>query len=209
MLPETGTRYQGYQKSLPWASMKFAGLHLRQRDAISCGPSVAVMAAALLAPDYGTPLGGAGAESWFDAEQARVHHAVNRIWPRRLGMTPRGLAGAINRHSPVRYRWRLCRGLLRRTDPLDDVLAAVLDGFPVAMLVGRFIPRHWVLFVGEGAAADQLRCYEPTSGQTRPVEVVRVQRAELTGPGFPRPFAFVLPGPQRPRPRCASQPVEL
>jgi len=89
------------------------------------------------------------------------------------------------------------------------VLAAVHDGFPVAMLVGGFIPRHWVLFVGGRAGADQLRCYEPTSGETRPVEVVRVQRAELTGLGFPRPFAFVLPSPERPWPRCASQPVEL
>lgn len=184
--------------------MKFAGLRLRQRDGISCGPSVAVVAAALLAPDYGAPLGGPGSASWFAAEQARVHHAANRIWPRRLGMTPRGLAGAINRHSPVRYRWRPSRGLLRRTDPLDDVLAALHEGFPVAMLVGRFIPRHWVLFVGVQDGGNQLRCYEPSSGRTRPVDVGCVQRAELTGVGFPRPFAFVLPGAGWPRPRCAT-----
>lgn len=204
MLPETDTRYQGYQNWLAWTTMKFAGLHLRQRDGISCGPTVAVLAAALLAPGYGAALGGTGAASWFDAEQVRVHRAVNRIWPRRLGMTPGGLAGAINRHSPVRYRWRLCRGLLRRTDPLDDVLAAVRDGFPVAMLVGSFIPRHWVLFVGAQDGGHQLPCYEPSSGRTRPVEVAAVQRAELTGLGFARPFAFVLPGPRRPRPRCAA-----
>ncbi|WNG81858.1 hypothetical protein C6A86_027555 [Mycobacterium sp. ITM-2016-00316] len=190
--------------------MKFAGLRLRQRDGISCGPSVAVLAAALLKPDYGTPLGGAAAASWFDAEQVRVHHAVNRIWPRRLGMTPRGLAGAIGEHSPVRYRWRLCLGLLRRTDPLDDVVAAIRDGFPVAMLVGRFIPRHWVLIVGVEPGTDvpagdgQLRCYEPSSGRTRVVDVAAVRRAELNGLGFPRPFAFVLPVPGRPRPRCAT-----
>lgn len=184
--------------------MKFAGLHLRQRDRISCGPSVAVLAAALLAPGYGTPLGGAGASSWFDAEQGRVHRAANRVWPRRLGMTPRGMASAINGHGPVRYRWRLCRGLLRRTDPLDDVLAAVRAGFPVAMLVGRFIPRHWVLFVGVRDGGGRLRCYEPTSGRTRTVDIAAVRRAELTGVGFPRPFAFVLPAVGRPRPRCAS-----
>jgi len=184
--------------------MKYAGLYLRQRDGISCGPSVAVVAAALLAPDYATSLDGAAAVSWFAAEQARVHRSANRIWPRRLGMTPRGLARAIDGRSPIRYRWRLCRGLLRRTDPLDDVLAAVRDGFPVAMLVGRFIPRHWVLFVGVQAEGHQLRCYEPTSGATRRVDVVCVQRAELTGMGFPRPFAFVLPGRGRPRPRCVT-----
>lgn len=207
MLPETDTRYQGYQKWLPWVVMKFAGLRLRQRDGISCGPSVAVLAAALLKADYGRPLGGAGAASWFDAEQLRVHHAVSRIWPRRLGMTPGGLARAIGEHSPVRYRWRLCLGLLRRTDPLDDVVAAVRDGFPVAMLVGRFIPRHWVLIVavdGAPAGEGQLRCYEPSSGATRVVDVGAVRRAELTGLGFPRPFAFVLPVAGRPRPRCAT-----
>ncbi|MDZ7882519.1 MAG: hypothetical protein U5N53_06225 [Mycobacterium sp.] len=184
--------------------MKFAGLRLRQRDGISCGPSVAVLAAALLEPDYGRPLGGAGAESWFAAEQVRVHHAVNRVWPRRLGMTPRGMAGSISEQSPVRYRWRLCLGLLRRTDPLDDVMAAVRDGFPVAMLVGRFIPRHWVLITGVPAGDGQLHCYEPSSGITRVVGVAAVRRAELTGLGFPRPFAFVLPVPGRPRPRCAT-----
>lgn len=82
--------------------MSFAGLHLRQRDGISCGPSVAVVAAALLKPGYGHALRDAGAAAWFDAEQVRVHRAANRVWPRRLGMTPRGLAAAINEHGAVR-----------------------------------------------------------------------------------------------------------
>ena len=84
------------------------------------------------------------------------------------------------------------------------MLAAVHDGFPVAMLVGRIIPRHWVLFTGGQAEGRQLRCYEPASGVTRPVSIGRVRRAELTGLGFPRPFVFVLPGPGRPRPRCVT-----
>ena len=36
----------------------------------------------------------------------------------------------------------------RPHDRLTDVLRDVNAGWPVAMLVGRFIPRHWVLIVG-------------------------------------------------------------
>ena len=64
-------------------------------------------------------------------------------------------------------------------------------GWPVAMLVGRFIPRHWVLIVG--AIGTTLQCYEPSSGEVRQVGVDAVQRSRLTGLGYPRPFAFVLP----------------
>lgn len=190
--------------------MRFAGLHLRQRDGISCGPSVAVVAAALLKPEYGLALRDADATSWFDAEQIRVHRAVNRVWPRRLGMTPRGLAAAINEHSVVRYGWRLSRG---RRDPLSDVVGTLREGRPVAMLVGRFIPRHWVLFVGVVPGTDgrpvRLRCWEPSSGFVRVVDVAAVRGGRLAGVGYPRPFAFVLPGSGRPRTRCVHQRVEL
>lgn len=186
--------------------MSFAGLHLRQRDGISCGPSVAVVAAALLKPGYGHALSDAGAAAWFDAEQVRVHRAANRVWPRRLGMTPRGLAAAINEHGAVRYRWRLSRG---RGDPLSDVIGSLRAGRPVAMLVGRVLPRHWVLFVGiePGTAGRQarLRCWEPSSGFVRMVDVAAVRGGRLTGVGYPRPFAFVLPGAGRRRTRCVHQ----
>ena len=79
--------------------------------------------------------------SWFDDEQLRVHAEVNRVWPRMLGTTPMGIARALTTRSEVRgvrYRWRLFRG---RRDRLTDVLHAVKAGWPVAMLVGRFIPQ--------------------------------------------------------------------
>jgi deazaflavin-dependent oxidoreductase (nitroreductase family) len=59
------------------------------------------------------------------------------------------------------------------------------------MLIGRFIPRHWVLMVA--AAEHELECYEPSSGQVRPVTVDAMRRSRLTGLGYPRPFAFVVP----------------
>lgn len=167
--------------------MKLAGL--RQRDGVTCGPTVAVVAGAMLDPAYRARL---DTPDWFDAEQDRVHRLVNRFWPRRLGTTPSGVVRAINAHSPVRYRWRLFGGLWPGAgDGLADVLAAVRSGRPVAMLVGRFVPRHWVLLVGAGEG--RLQSYEPSSGQVRELELTAVRRGGLTGLGFPTPFAFVLP----------------
>ena len=87
--------------------MKLAALHLRQRDGVTCGPTVAVVAGALLDPGRQAKLSD---PAWFAGEQARVHREVNRLWPRRLGTTPTGMARALTaRSSPagVRYRWRL------------------------------------------------------------------------------------------------------
>ncbi|MBV8927761.1 MAG: hypothetical protein JO152_01380 [Mycobacteriaceae bacterium] len=170
--------------------MRLEGLRLRQRDATTCGPSVAVVAGALVDPAYGATLTGSPS-SWFDAEQARIHAEVNRVWPRMLGTTPAGIARALTVRTRVRgvsYRWRLFRG---RADRLTDVLRCVNTGWPVAMLVGRFIPRHWVLIVA--VSGETLWCYEPSSGEVRAVEVAEVRRARLTGLGYPRPFAFVMP----------------
>jgi hypothetical protein len=168
--------------------MKLAALHLRQRDGVTCGPTVAVVAGALLDPGR---QGDLADPAWFADEQARVHAEVNRIWPRWLGTTPTGMARALTARSSssgVRYRWRLFRG---RRDRLSDVRRAVAADLPVAMLIGRFIPRHWVLIVDVDWL--QWQCYEPSSGEVRSVEVAAVRRSRLSGLGYPRPFAFVLP----------------
>ncbi|WP_083410369.1 hypothetical protein [Mycolicibacterium rutilum] len=172
--------------------MKLSGPVLRQRDGVTCGPTVAVVAGLLLDPHARTHLDDRdGGLAWCAAEQARVHADINRVWPRRLGTTPRGLVRAFDAHSRrlgVRYRWRFFRG---RRDRLADVRSAVADGWPVAMLVGRVIPRHWVLIVA--VDGPRLDCFEPTSGQVRTVDIDSIRRARLTGVGFARPFAFVLP----------------
>jgi hypothetical protein len=168
--------------------VKLAGLRLRQRDGVSCGPTVAVVAGALLDPRFQARL---STTEWFANEQARVHAQVNRIWPRRLGTTPRGMARALNAHGSargVRYQWRLFRG---RRDKLTDVVRAVEAGWPVATLIGRVIPRHWVLIVG--VAGGDFECYEPSSGEVRSVDLNDVRWSRLIGLGYPRPFAFVLP----------------
>jgi hypothetical protein len=169
-----------------------------QRDGVTCGPSVAVMAGALLDADYGARLFAANtdrAQQWFSAEQGRVHKAVNMVWPRALGTTPAGMARAITAHSRargVRYRWRR----VRRDDALADVIAALAGGWPVAMLIGAVIPRHWVLFTE--LAGSALRCYDPATGLLQTVSADDIRAANLGALGFPRPFAFVLPDLSRP-----------
>lgn len=157
---------------------------LRQRDGVTCGPSVAVMAGALMDADYRTPLDTPRAQEWFHAEQGRVHRAVNVLWPRALGTTPAGMARALSAHG-TRYRWRPAGR------SLSDVLAAVAAGWPVAMLIGAAVPRHWVLLTESDGAA--LRCYEPSSGHLVPVSAGEIAAGRLEKLGFPRPFAFVLP----------------
>ena len=184
--------------------MKLAGYPLRQRDGYSCGPTVAVVAVALLDGRYRARLD--DGPDWFAAEQGVVHRQANRVWPRRLGMTPVGLAAVLTVRSPVRYRWRIHRGLLPgRQDPATDVVTAVRAGHPVAMLIGHVIPRHWVLIVaGDG---NRLRCFDPASGQVRTTTVGAIRKAHVEGLGFGRPFALVLPA--RPGTRCAPQNVKL
>ncbi|AEV73042.1 hypothetical protein MycrhN_2454 [Mycolicibacterium rhodesiae NBB3] len=172
--------------------MKIAGLRLRQRDGVTCGPSVALMAGAVLDPArYAALADPDSGAALFAAEQLRVHADVNRVWPRRLGTTPWGMARALTAMGAtagVCYRWRLFRG---RRDSLADVVAAVRRGRPVAMLLRQVVPRHWVLIVD--AADDTLSCYEPSSGEVRPVDIAAIRESRLAGLGFPRPFVFVLP----------------
>lgn len=174
--------------------MKLDGLRLRQRDSTTCGPTVAVVGGALLDPDYRSTLTDSP-RSWFDDEQLRIHTEVNRVWPRMLGTTPMGIARALTARTKSRgvtYRWRPFRG---RRDRLADVVHFVSQGWPVAMLVGRFIPRHWVLIVG--VKGETLRCYEPSSGDVRPANIDALRHSRLTGLGYRRPFAFVLPSSKK------------
>lgn len=160
---------------------------LRQRDRVTCGPSVAVMAGALLDAEYGAPLQADRAQQWFHSEQGRVHRAVNVVWPRALGTTPAGMARAFNAHSAIPYRWRPAR----RRDGLTDVLSALANGWPVAMLIGAAIPRHWVLLTE--IDGDDIRCYEPSAGNLLSVPMASVPAGRLEELGYPRVFAFVVP----------------
>ena len=165
-------------------ALDFAKLKLRQRDGVTCGPSAAIVGAAMLNPEYAAKLEKAG---WFEDEQESLHRRLNVVWPRALGTTPWGMVEALNAHSAARgvqYRWRFAQG---PSDRLLDVREAVLAGWPVAMLIGKVIPRHWVLLVGR--SGERFRFYEPSAG-----DVLMATPAELRGGlGFPQVFGYVLP----------------
>lgn len=166
-----------------------ARLRLQQRDGVTCGPSVAIVGSAMLDPEYAEQLRRAG---WFADEQRRLHRRVNRWWPRALGTTPVGMVRALSRHSAVSYCWRFS-GCGRES--LLDVRESLLLGYPVPMLVGRILPRHWVLLVGLTGAGG-FRCYEPSSGEIRQVGAVDIRTAKLNGVGYPRAFGFVVAAPR-------------
>ncbi|GAA2615778.1 hypothetical protein GCM10010399_53430 [Dactylosporangium fulvum] len=155
---------------------------VRQTDGFTCGPTVAMVASANLDPAYAATIDDPA------AEQHRIHRAANRIWPRKLGTTPWGVAAVISSHAEAlgtRYGWKLFR------QDLGDVVAAVESGWPVPLLVGRIVPRHWVLIVGHADGVFQ--CFNPSSGRIAdvPIEALHDKRAQ--GVGFPRPYAVVLP----------------
>jgi hypothetical protein len=170
-------------------ALDFTKLKLRQRDGVTCGPSAAIVAAAMLDPDYAARLEQAG---WFQAEQATLHRQLNAVWPRALGTTPFGMVEALNSHrdrSGLRYHWRFAR-----FTRLDEIRDAVVRERPVPMLLGKVIPRHWVLLIGH--QSGRFRIYDPGVG-----DVLLATAAELRGGlGFPQVFGYVVPEPVVPEP---------
>lgn len=193
-----------------------AGAVLDQVDGTTCGSAVLVALAAWADPAEverlearsagARSLTGGGFGAAYDARQKQVHRETNRFWPQALGTTPWAAVRWLHDHVPAAGRHRV--RLVDDTSPadVDALIAAVgaaLDaGRPVPLLVGSFVPRHYVMALGhekegrgaERADGDGWRVYEPTSGQVRPVDLAAV-RARRLAPllGFDRLHAALLP----------------
>ena len=160
--------------------------------------------ARLEAMPSGTPtMVGGGFGAAYDARQKQVHRQSNRIWPQALGTTPWGAARWLRDHVPAagRYRVRLVDDTSAGdvTALVAAVEAALDAGRPVPLLVGAFVPRHYVMAMrrhGEGPGGDGWRVYEPTSGQVRLVDLAAVRERRLAPLlGFDRLHAALLPSP--------------
>jgi hypothetical protein len=144
----------------------------------------------------GPGVGGPGFAARFGARQKQVHRESTRFWPRALGTSPWGMTAWLRRNVPGagRYRVRLIDDV--SSDDLDDVIsrttAALAAGRPVPLLIGSFVPRHYVLALSAGAGAWHV--YEPSGGEVRQVSPAEV-RARALAPllGFPRWHAALLP----------------
>ena len=185
---------------------RHAGAVLDQVDGTTCGSAVLVALAAWADPaeaDAGwrrPPAGsrcvGAGFGARYDARQKQVHGETNRFWPQALGTTPWGAVRWLRDHAPAagRYRVRLVDDTSAAdvAQVIDAVGAALAAGRPVPLLVGSFVPRHYVLALR--ADGDGWRVYEPTSGQVRLLDLAAVRERRLAPVlGFDRLHAVLLP----------------
>lgn len=132
----------------------------------------------------------------YDARQKQVHRESARFWPRALGTPPWGMVAWLRRNVPAAgpYRVRLvddtCPSDLARI--VDAVEVALRVGRPVPLLVGRLVPRHYVMAVG--LQAGGWKVYEPTSGRIQALDPALIRRHALAPVlGFPRLHAAFLP----------------
>ena len=183
-----------------------AGAVLDQVDGTTCGSAVLVALAAwadpaelarLEAPPAGQPLTGGGFGARYDARQKQVHRETNRFWPQALGTTPWGAARWLRDHVPAAgtYRVRLVDDTSAAdvAAMIEVVRAALSAGRPVPLVVGSFVPRHYVLALR--ADGDAWHVYEPTSGQVRLLDLAALRERRLAPVlGFDRLHAVLLPG---------------
>ncbi|MEJ3652751.1 hypothetical protein WEH80_07180 [Actinomycetes bacterium KLBMP 9759] len=175
-----------------------AGVRLDQVDGTTCGSAVLVALSAWADPAETERLDSApaGFGRRFDARQKQVHKESTRFWPQALGTSPWGMVGWLRRNAPAAgpYRVRLVDDM--HAADVDDALAAAAKalavGRPVPLLVGSFVPRHYVMALGLDGEA--WRVYEPTSGEVRRLDLDLVRRRKLAGVlGFDRLHAVLLP----------------
>ena len=187
----------------------YRGYRVRQYDDTSCGSTSIVVAHALIDPMYALMLTTGGHPGTADeagraflarlrAEEQRVHHATNLLWPRLVGTPPWGLRDLLNQPAMAlggQYRWTVTEewvsGSVRAV--VRQALAAVAQGYPVPVLIGDAIPRHYVLLVHYDTAGALF--FEPTSGEVRRVSAVSLRGLDFHVLGYPHLHGLIVPGP--------------
>ena len=139
----------------------------------------------------------AGFGARFDARQQQVHRESTRFWPRALGTSPWGMVAWLRRNAPAAGRtgcgWSTTAHRPTWPTPSTRTAAALAAGRPVPLLIGGFLPRHYVLALADRRAG--WRVYEPGSGQVCLVTLDQLRGRELAPIlGFARWHAVLLPG---------------
>ncbi|TDW22023.1 hypothetical protein EV650_0855 [Kribbella kalugense] len=173
---------------------------VQQPDDTSCGPMTILMARAISDPFYSlylttgdtTDRADAGAEQFqarLTAEEHRIHAETNRFWPQSLGSTPLGMSNELNRYAAAlgtRYQARPADG-----STLSDAAEAAGNGQPVPVLIGDWIPRHYILLIGR--AGGDLIYYEPGYATVGHISEQDFVQGKIDVIGFHRIFAVVRP----------------
>jgi hypothetical protein len=185
-----------------WVTYRFSPV--QQVDNTSCGSMTVLMARAMTDPLYAlylttgdsTDRAAASAEQFqarLTAEDHRIHDATNRFWPQGLGSTPAGLTTELNRHADAlgtRYESRLVTGT-GGASALGDAARAATAGQPVPVLIGGWIPRHYVLLIGR--EGTDLLLYEPGYATVDRVNAQDFLDGKIDVLGFHHIYAVVTP----------------
>jgi hypothetical protein len=187
--------------------VQFRGASISQVDDTTCGSTTIVAARALIDPVYALHLttgGRPGTAEESDGrfrrrlrvEEQRVHDETGLLWPQRAGTPPWGISDLLNRDPAdlgAHYRWTaVVPGVPALADSVvRRALTAADRGYPVPILLGDLIPRHYVLLLrrdGWGASF-----YEPTAGEVVVVPTRDLERRDFSELGYARLHGAILP----------------
>ncbi|HET6987017.1 MAG TPA: hypothetical protein VFI00_10385 [Kribbella sp.] len=177
---------------------------VEQTDDTACGSMTVLVARAMTDPLYALYLTTGDSRDRADAsashfqarltaEEHRIHAATNRFWPQRLGSTPSGLTSELNRHADAlgaRYEPRLVTGTGGKS-ALRDAVEAAGNGHPVPVLIGNWIPRHYILLIGRDAG--DLLIYEPGYATVDRISAQSFLDGKVDVIGFHHIYSVVTP----------------
>jgi hypothetical protein len=187
--------------------VEFEGNSISQYDDTTCGPATILAARALIDPIYALHLTTGGRpgtaeelgvrfEERLRTEEQHIHDQSGRLWPQRAGTSPWGISRLLNTGPPdlaARYRWTAVAPAIPAH--IDSVirraLAAVDRGYPVPLLIGDLIPRHYVLLLSHDAWSASI--YEPAAGEVVAVPAEDLRRRDFSAVGYAHLQGAVLP----------------
>jgi len=191
-------------------AVQFRGSRIGQYNDNTCGPTAVLAARMYVDPLYalylttgGRPGTAEESEQRFRRrlreEERRIQDEIDVLWPQVAGTPPWGLSRRMSQDRAAlgrRYRWRPAlpatgadRALLRQA------LTAANRGFPVPVLIGDVVPRHYVLLLRHDDAGAWF--YEPTSAEIVVVPRRDLERRDFDRLGYPHLAGVILPSAGR------------
>jgi hypothetical protein len=135
-------------------------------------------------------------EQRLQDQEEQIHDETDLLWPQPAGTPPWGMSAVLDRRPAdlgVHYRWTpVVPGLPLGADGvIQRALTAADRGYPVPMLIGDLIPRHYVLLLRHDDGGAWF--YEPTAGVVLVVSDRELRDRDFSALGFPRLKGVILP----------------